>query len=147
MLTELLELYLGLIRRNLYMREVLCQSAALQFVLLILQFAFGKDDQPIGIGLQPLQGLLDLRQRGGREVEQRLAVAEQVGQLFCGEVVATHTEGRLDDADGKGLAAIAEVSHIARFGLEKFLGRNVTIGCDETVEMVLYFLEVRLTVP
>ena len=53
----------------------------------------------------------------------------------------------IDDGDGKGLAAITEVGHIARFRLVEFLGGVVTIGCDELVEVLLYGFEMRLTVP
>ena len=74
-------------------------------------------------------------------MEQRLAMAEEVGQLFCREMVAAHTEGRLDDRDGEGLTAIAEIGHIARFRLKEFLGRNLTIGRNQLVEMVLYGFE------
>ena len=62
-------------------------------------------------------------------------------------MVATYAEGRLDDRDGEGLTTIAEVGHIARFRFVEFLGRDLTIGCNQLVEMVLHFLEMRLTVP
>ena len=80
-------------------------------------------------------------------MEQRFTMAEEVGQLFCREMVAAHTEGRLYDRDGEGLTAIAEIGHIARFRLKEFLGRNLTIGRNQLVEMVLYGFEMRLAVP
>ena len=74
-------------------------------------------------------------------------MAEQVGQLFCCEMIATHTEGCLDDADGKGLATIAEVGHIATLREKEFMFRILAIGRNETVEMILHLLEMRLAVP
>ena len=65
------------------MGEILVQSTAVEFVLLILQLSFREDDQAIGVGLQALQGLLDLRQRGSRQVEQALAMAKQIGEFRC----------------------------------------------------------------
>ena len=147
MFAELLEFHLGLVRGNLDMREVLHQSTTFQFVLLILQLAFGKDDETVWIGLQALQGLFYLWQGGSRQVEQQLTMAKQICQFWCREMIAAHTESSLDDTDGEGLAAIAKVSHIARLRLVEFLGRVVTVGCDELVEMVLYGFEVRLAVP
>ena len=55
----------------------------MELVFLILQLALGKHDETIGIGLQALQRLFDLGQWGGRQVEQALAVAEQIAELFC----------------------------------------------------------------
>ena len=51
MLTELLELHFRLVGSNFHMGEILSQSAAVEFVLLILQFSFRKDDKTVGIGL------------------------------------------------------------------------------------------------
>ena len=62
-------------------------------------------------------------------------------------MVAAYTEGRLDDADGESLAAIAKVGHIARLRIEEFLGWVVTIGRNQLVEMILHLLEMRLAVP
>ena len=62
-------------------------------------------------------------------------------------MVAPHAEGRLDDGDGEGLAAVAEVGHVAALRLEQFSGRVLAVGCNETVEVILYGLEVRLAVP
>jgi hypothetical protein len=62
-------------------------------------------------------------------------------------MVATHAESRLDDRDGEGLTAIAEVGHISRFRLIEFLGRDITIRRNQPIEMVLYFFKMRLAVP
>jgi hypothetical protein len=62
-------------------------------------------------------------------------------------MVTAHAKGRLDDRDGKGLTAIAEVGHVTALCLEELLGRVFAVRCNEPVEVVLYGLEVRLTVP
>ena len=62
-------------------------------------------------------------------------------------MVAAYAEGCLDDGDGEGLTAIAEIGHVAALRLEQFSGGVFTIGRNQTVEVVLYGLEVRLAVP
>ena len=62
-------------------------------------------------------------------------------------MIAAYTEDGLDDRDGEGLAAIAEIGHVARLCLEEFLGRGFAVRSDEAVEMVLYGFKVRLAVP
>ena len=80
-LTELRELCFGFITGDFYMREILIQMAAIQLILLILQLAFGKHHKTIGIGLQTLQCFLYLRQWCGRQMQQLLAVRQQLSQL------------------------------------------------------------------
>ena len=50
-LAQLLEFHLSLVGGDLYMTEVFAQSAATEFVFLILQFSFGEHHEAIGIGL------------------------------------------------------------------------------------------------
>lgn len=78
MLAELLELSLGLIGCYLYVREILAKAAAMELVLLVLKFALGEHHQTVGIGLQALQGRLNLGQGCGRQMQQRLAVCQQL---------------------------------------------------------------------
>ena len=80
-------------------------------------------------------------------MEQLFAVGKKFLELGSGEVVASDMQGGLDDADGKCLATIAKVSHIAALREEEFVLRVFAIGCNETVEMILYLLEMRLAVP
>ena len=147
MLAKLLKLHLRLIRRNLHMGEIFGKATAVKFVLLIQQLAFREDHQTLRLGLKTLQGLFDLWQRGGWQVEQRLAVTEQVGEFCRRQMVTAYTEGRLYDGDGKGLATIAEIGHVTAFRLEQFFGGIFTIGCNETVEVILHFFKMRLAVP
>ena len=147
MFAELLELRLALVAGNLDMGEMFGETAAVEFVLLVLQLTFGEDDEAIGPGLQTLQGRLNFGQWGGWQMEQKLAMAEQLRQLGGREMVASHAQGRLDDGDGESLATIAEVGHIPRLRLVELLCRHIAIGRNERVEVVLYGFKVRLTVP
>ena len=78
MLAELLELCLGLIGCNLYVREILAKATAMELILLVLKLALCEHHQSVGIGLQALQGGLNLRQRRCRQMQQRLAVGQQL---------------------------------------------------------------------
>jgi hypothetical protein len=80
-------------------------------------------------------------------MEKTLAVFEKVGECSDGEVVAGNTHGSLEDTDGKGLTAIAEVFHITGFGDEEFLFWIFAVGTNQTIEVFLHLLEVALTVP
>ena len=80
-------------------------------------------------------------------MEQLFAMGQEFFQLGGGDVVASDTQGGLDDTDGEGLATVSEVSHITAFRKEKFVFGVFAVGCDETVEMVLHLLEMRLAVP
>ena len=80
-------------------------------------------------------------------MQQRLAVSEQVFQLGGREVITGDVQGSLDDTDGECLATVAEIGHIATLCEEEFVLRVFTVGRNQTVEMVLHLLEVRLAVP
>ena len=62
-------------------------------------------------------------------------------------MLARHSQCRFNDAYGKGLAAIAQISHVVRFGMVEFSGRVFAVGRDKAVEVVLYGFEMRLAVP
>ena len=80
-------------------------------------------------------------------MEQALAVTEQISEFFCRQMVTTYTKGCLYDGDSEGLATIAEICHVTTFRLKQFFGGIFTIGCDETIEVVLYSFKMRLAVP
>lgn len=63
------------------------------------------------------------------------------------KMTATNTQGRLYYRYGEGLAAITQVGHITRLGDEQLACRVVAIRLNELVEMILYGLEMRLTIP
>ena len=81
MLTELLKLLFSLVTGSLDMGEVFGKTATMELVFLILQLALGKHHQTVGIGLQSLQRVFDLRQRCGWQMQQRLAMCQQLSEL------------------------------------------------------------------
>ena len=80
-------------------------------------------------------------------MKQLLAVGEEFLELGSREIIAGNMQGGLDDADGECLATIAKVGHVATLCEEKFVFGIFAVGCDETVEMILHLLEMRLAVP
>ena len=150
-LTESNKFRLRLVGSNFHIIEILQQPRSLQFILLILQLSLRKHHHPTSsIFHHPsyfLQRLFHFWQRGGWQMEQALAVFQQVGEGRDAQVVACHTHGGLEDADGESLAAIAEVGHIARLRLKKIQLGILTIGRNQAVEVFLHSLEMRLTVP
>jgi hypothetical protein len=63
------------------------------------------------------------------------------------KMTAANAQGRLYYRYGEGLAAITQVGHITRLGDEQLACRVVAIRLYELVEMILYGLEMRLTIP
>ena len=62
-------------------------------------------------------------------------------------MTATNAQGRLYNRYGESLATVTQIGHIARFGIEQLAGGIVAIRLNKAVEVFLYFIEVRLTIP
>ena len=151
MLTECQKLPLPFVRGDLHIIEIFQQPRPLQLILLILQFPFRKHHHLpaciIHLASYICECRFDARQRCCRQMQQCLAMFQQFGEHARTQVIARHTHGRFENTDGKGLAAITQVGHITRLGIKQFLFRILTIGCNQTVEVLLHSLEMRLTVP
>ena len=145
------------------MVEESSQPRSPQFVLLVLQLPFGETYKPhpsqlsgeacsssppwVCLFVETLQSLLHPGQWRGRQLQQVLAGKQQVGEVGSREVVAADAQGCFHDADGEGLATVAQVFHVTALGFEKFAFRVHAVRPDDVVEHVFHLFEVRLAVP
>jgi hypothetical protein len=98
---------------------------------------------------QPLQGMLDLRQRSGGKAEQALAQLNELSDDIARNLALRHTDGMLDQRDGEGLGAVAQQLHITTFGGEETLRHLLLSGprTQQVATLMLDLVEPRLAVP
>ena len=131
------------------------QAGAVELVTLVEQVALGehRHAQRQVVGVNPssqfLERLFHLRQRVGRQVEQAIAALNQIVDGSSADFGMTHADGRLDDREDVGLAAIAGEGQVLRLGSEQFVPAGIVVGprTQQLSHLLRHLIEVSLTVP